>query len=80
MYFYFRVSIHTVYMNFYFRFPSGYFLYHFTKTQYLRLSSRCSSQVVEGIKGQSIASDIFSSAKIAETIFEKAELGSLPTW
>ncbi|CAH3020993.1 unnamed protein product [Porites evermanni] len=35
-------------------------------------------EIVGGFRGQSVASDIFSLTKIAETIFRKAELGHLP--
>ena len=34
--------------------------------------------IVTGQKGQSIQSDIFSFAKMAETVFYKAQLGTLP--
>ena len=35
-------------------------------------------EIVNGTKGQSIQSDIFSFAKLAKTIFQKATLGNLP--
>lgn len=48
------------------------------KRRYTRDFPHVAPEIVQGIKGQSIASDIFSFAKIAETIFKKAELGRLP--
>lgn len=45
------------------------------KKRYTRDFPHIAPEIVEGIKGQSIASDVFSFAKIAETIFKKAELG-----
>ena len=48
------------------------------KKQYARDFPHIAPEIVGGVKGQSIASDIFSLAKIGETIFKKAELGRLP--
>ena len=48
------------------------------KKQYARDFPHIAPEIVGGIKGQSIASDIFNFAKIGEIIFKKAELGRLP--
>lgn len=45
---------------------------------YSREFPHIAPEIVGGFRGQSVASDIFSLAKIAETIFRKAELGHLP--
>ena len=46
---------------------------------YTREFPRVAPAIVEGIKGQIVASDVFSSnRKIAETNFEKTQLGCLP--
>lgn len=46
--------------------------------QYVREFPHIAPEIVCGVKGQSTASDVFSLAKIGETIFKKAELGRLP--
>ena len=48
------------------------------QTQYAREFPHIAPEIVGGVKGQSTASDVFSLAKIGETIFRKAELGRLP--
>lgn len=46
--------------------------------RYTRDFPHIAPEIVQGIQGQSVASDIFGFAKIAETIFKKSELGSPP--
>ena len=48
------------------------------KRHYTRDFPHIAPEIVQGIQGQSIASDIFGFAKIAETIFIRAELGRPP--
>ena len=45
---------------------------------YARKYPHFAPEIVTGQKGQSIQSDNFSFAKMAETIFYKARLGTLP--
>ena len=46
--------------------------------QYAREFPHIAPEIAGGVKGQSTASDVFSLAKIGETIFKKAELGRRP--
>ena len=46
--------------------------------QYAREFPHIAPEIVGGVKGQSTVSDVYSLAKIAETIFKKEELGRLP--
>ena len=48
------------------------------KKCYTRDFPHIAPEIVQGIQGESVASDIFGFAEIAETIFKKSELGRPP--